>query len=121
MAWRPGVKNMDVDIEQTRQEILKELDPNFNAQEESPPTKPAGRASEKKGKSRRPPLRRSAATSLNRAERRVDRLSGARTNRACDPNLCRRTKNNPVLFARLAWERRRSSRVGPGNLKGKCP
>src|SRR3954447_12729395 len=32
------LKNMDVDIEQTRQEILKELDPNFNAQEESAPS-----------------------------------------------------------------------------------
>src|SRR4026208_1872654 len=29
------LKNLDGDIEQTRQEILKELDPNFNAQEES--------------------------------------------------------------------------------------
>ena len=28
------LKNLDVDIEQTRQEILKELDPNFNPQEE---------------------------------------------------------------------------------------
>ena len=28
------LKNLDVDIEQTRQEILKELDPNFAAQEE---------------------------------------------------------------------------------------
>src|SRR5258707_917282 len=29
------LKNLDVDIEQTRQEILKAIDPNFNAQEES--------------------------------------------------------------------------------------
>ena len=29
------LKNLDVDIEQTRQEILKELDPNFAAQEEA--------------------------------------------------------------------------------------
>src|SRR6187401_573294 len=28
------LKNLDVDIEQTRQEILKELDPNFTGQEE---------------------------------------------------------------------------------------
>src|SRR5512143_3003072 len=46
------LKNLDVDIEQTRQEILKELDPNFAAQEESAsgggeaPEKPAP---EKKG------------------------------------------------------------------------
>src|SRR5881398_2557152 len=30
------LKNLDVDIEQTRQEILKELDPNFSSQEEQP-------------------------------------------------------------------------------------
>src|SRR6266516_3488118 len=30
------LKNLDVDIEQTRQEILKELDPNFTAQEDQP-------------------------------------------------------------------------------------
>src|ERR671937_236922 len=39
------LKNMDVDIEQTRQEILKELDPNFNSAEETPASE--GGASEK--------------------------------------------------------------------------
>jgi len=43
------LKNLDVDIEQTRQEILKELDPNFAAQEESgaAPTASAGEDAEK--------------------------------------------------------------------------
>src|SRR5438876_5795602 len=59
------LKNLDVDIEQTRQEILKELDPNFNAQEEqasgsggesggSTPEKPAP---EKKGEVKTPALK----------------------------------------------------------------
>src|SRR6476620_3517129 len=44
------LKNMDVDIEQTRQEILKELDPNFSASEEAPPNEGSEKpASEKKG------------------------------------------------------------------------
>src|SRR5512141_503297 len=44
------LKNLDVDIEQTRQEILKELDPNFAAQEESGPGEvPEKPVSEKKG------------------------------------------------------------------------
>src|SRR3989449_1663932 len=43
------LKNLDVDIEQTRQEILKELDPNFQAPEETPPNEPAEKPSEKKG------------------------------------------------------------------------
>src|SRR5438552_2391545 len=52
------LKNLDVDIEQTRQEILKELDPNFNAQEESAsgesaPEKPV----EKKGEIKTPALK----------------------------------------------------------------
>src|SRR6059036_2822239 len=38
------LKNLDVDIEQTRQEILKELDPNFAAQQEEAPS---GEGSEK--------------------------------------------------------------------------
>src|SRR6188472_2251904 len=48
------LKNLEVDIEQTRQEILKELDPNFAAQEEQPPGETGGAAerpapAEKKG------------------------------------------------------------------------
>src|SRR4029078_9256673 len=44
------LKNLDVDIEQTRQEILKELDPNFTGQEEQPSAEgsaPGGGAPEK--------------------------------------------------------------------------
>src|SRR5271155_479411 len=45
------LKNLDVDIEQTRQEILKELDPNFSASEEHPPGESAEKPApaEKKG------------------------------------------------------------------------
>src|SRR5260221_6457640 len=55
------LKNLDVDIEQTRQEILKELDPNFAAHEEGAaegsgtPEKPA--APEKKGEIKTPALK----------------------------------------------------------------
>src|SRR5207249_136613 len=53
------LKNLDVDIEQTRQEILKELDPNFASQEEgatgeSSSEKPA---QEKKGEIKTPALK----------------------------------------------------------------
>src|SRR5881396_2175392 len=54
------LKNLDVDIEQTRQEILKELDPNFAAQEEQAsgetPEKPAA-SGEKKGEIKTPALK----------------------------------------------------------------
>ena len=59
------LRNLDVDIEQTRQEILKELDPNFTGEESSIPQR-AGRESRprrrKRAKSRRPRSRRLAAT-----------------------------------------------------------
>src|SRR6266480_5787830 len=54
------LKNLDVDIEQTRQEILKELDPNFAAQEESPSSEGGGSekgSSEKKGEVKTPALK----------------------------------------------------------------
>ncbi|HSH17093.1 MAG TPA: Clp protease N-terminal domain-containing protein, partial [Verrucomicrobiae bacterium] len=45
------LRNLDVDIEQTRQEILKELDPNFANQDEMAPAgnEPSEGKSEKKG------------------------------------------------------------------------
>jgi ATP-dependent Clp protease ATP-binding subunit ClpC len=56
------LKNLEVDIELTRQEILKELDPNFAAQEESgtaeTPEKPGAPAGpEKKGEVKTPALK----------------------------------------------------------------
>src|SRR5262249_56318666 len=54
------LKNLDVDIEQTRQEILKELDPNFAAQEEGapPPSEPGEKPQpEKKGEVKTPALK----------------------------------------------------------------
>src|ERR1044072_6997933 len=49
------LKNLDVDIEQTRQEILKELDPNFAAQEEQASAETPEKApAEKKGEVKTP-------------------------------------------------------------------
>src|SRR5512138_776073 len=52
------LKNLDVDIEQTRQEILKELDPNFAAQDESAQSEaPEKPSAEKKGEVKTPALK----------------------------------------------------------------
>src|SRR5215510_9457744 len=52
------LKNLDVDIEQTRQEILKELDPNFASQEESASSEPSEKpVQEKKGEIKTPALK----------------------------------------------------------------
>src|SRR5882762_1063833 len=51
------LKNLDVDIEQTRQEILKELDPNFAATEEGVAEGSEKPAPEKKGEIKTPALK----------------------------------------------------------------
>jgi ATP-dependent Clp protease ATP-binding subunit ClpC len=97
------LKNLDIDIEQTRQEILKELDPNFAAQEESPPgetpEKPAP-APEKKGEVKTPALK-AFGRDLTEIARKgeMDPVIGRKNEiERVIQILCRRTKNNPVLL-----------------------
>ncbi len=96
------LKNMDVDIEQTRQEILKELDPNFNSSEETPTNeggeKPA--ASDKKGEVKTPALK-AFGRDLTEIARKgeMDPVIGRKSEiERVIQILCRRTKNNPVLL-----------------------
>jgi ATP-dependent Clp protease ATP-binding subunit ClpC len=95
------LKNMDVDIEQTRQEILKELDPNFNAQEESPASEgPSEKSSEKKGEVKTPALK-AFGRDLTEIARKgeMDPVIGRKNEiERVIQILCRRTKNNPVLL-----------------------
>jgi ATP-dependent Clp protease ATP-binding subunit ClpC len=96
------LKNLDVDIEQTRQEILKELDPNFAAQEEAGgtaevPEKPVG---EKKGEVKTPALK-AFGRDLTEIARKgeMDPVIGRKNEiERVIQILCRRTKNNPVLL-----------------------
>ncbi|HEY9173244.1 MAG TPA: ATP-dependent Clp protease ATP-binding subunit [Verrucomicrobiae bacterium] len=96
------LKNLDVDIEQARQEILKELDPNFVAQEEQAagehPEKPS--APEKKGEVKTPALK-AFGRDLTEIARKgeMDPVIGRRDEiERVIQILCRRTKNNPVLL-----------------------
>ncbi len=96
------LKNLDVDIEQTRQEILKELDPNFAAQEEpgapEAPEKPVG--GEKKGEVKTPALK-AFGRDLTEIARKgeMDPVIGRKSEiERVIQILCRRTKNNPVLL-----------------------
>ena len=98
------LKNLDVDIEQTRQEILKELDPNFAAQEEQPPgeapEKPAAAPTEKKGEVKTPALK-AFGRDLTEIARKgeMDPVIGRKNEiERVIQILCRRTKNNPVLL-----------------------
>src|SRR6202167_4854604 len=98
------LKNLDVDIEQTRQEILKELDPNF-AQADEPqaggPADPAPeKAPEKKGEVKTPALK-AFGRDLTEIARKgeMDPVIGRQGEiERVIQILCRRTKNNPVLL-----------------------
>jgi ATP-dependent Clp protease ATP-binding subunit ClpC len=98
------LKNLDVDIEQTRQEILKELDPHFAS-----PDEPQGSGSgesapektpEKKGEVKTPALK-AFGRDLTEIARKgeMDPVIGRQNEiERVIQVLCRRTKNNPVLL-----------------------
>src|SRR5262245_33548279 len=93
------LKNLDVDIEQTRQEILKELDPNLSSQEEQGGSE-GEKSSEKKGDVKTPALK-AFGRDLTEIARKgeMDPVIGRRTEiERVIQILCRRTKNNPVLL-----------------------
>jgi ATP-dependent Clp protease ATP-binding subunit ClpC len=96
------LKNLEVDIDQTRQEILKELDPNFAPQEEqaSPGETPEKPAQEKKGEIKTPALKAFGRDLTDIARKgEMDPVIGRRSEiERVIQILCRRTKNNPVLL-----------------------
>jgi ATP-dependent Clp protease ATP-binding subunit ClpC len=95
------LKSLEVDIERTRNEILKELDPNFSAQEgegggESIPTESG--SSKKDGKT---PALRAFGRDLTEMARKAELdpvIGRADEIERVIQILCRRTKNNPVLI-----------------------
>jgi ATP-dependent Clp protease ATP-binding subunit ClpC len=97
------LKNLDVDIEQTRQEILKELDPQFATSEEpqgSGSEAAPERQPEKKGEIKTPALK-AFGRDLTEIARKgeMDPVIGRQNEiERVIQILCRRTKNNPVLL-----------------------
>ena len=103
------LRALDVDIELARQEILKELDPNFAAQqggaaEEAPAGEPAAEktaaAGDKKGEVKTPALK-AFGRDLTEIARKgeMDPVIGRQNEiERVIQILCRRTKNNPVLL-----------------------
>jgi ATP-dependent Clp protease ATP-binding subunit ClpC len=92
------LKNLEVDIERTRTEILRELDPNFAPQEEGDtvPAEPGG--GKKDGKT---PALRAFGRDLTELAKKgeLDPVIGrADEIERVIQILCRRTKNNPVLI-----------------------
>src|SRR5450755_805261 len=101
------LRALDVDIEQCRQEILKELDPNYAGQpgEDQPqgegsPEKQAAGTGEKKGEVKTPALK-AFGRDLTEIARKgdMDPVIGRKNEiERVIQILCRRTKNNPVLL-----------------------
>jgi len=90
------LKSLEVDIERTRNEILKELDPNFAPQDEE--GVPAEAGAKKDGKT---PALRAFGRDLTESARKgeLDPVIGrADEIERVIQILCRRTKNNPVLI-----------------------
>jgi len=95
------LRNLDVDIEEARQRVLKELDPNFGNEESSIPAgeKPQP-AQEKKGEVKTPALK-AFGRDLTEIARKgeMDPVIGRKNEiERVIQILCRRTKNNPVLL-----------------------
>ncbi|HSY09791.1 MAG TPA: ATP-dependent Clp protease ATP-binding subunit [Candidatus Dormibacteraeota bacterium] len=93
------LRSLDVDIEQCRQEILKELDPNFAAEESSIPAS-GDKGPEKKGEVKTPALK-AFGRDLTEIARKgdMDPVIGRKNEiERVIQILCRRTKNNPVLL-----------------------
>ncbi len=97
------LKNLEVDIERTRNEILKELDPNFTPPEsEQEPGGGGGGAPEGKQKGDvKTPALRAFGRDLTELARKgeIDPVIGRKNEiERVIQILCRRTKNNPVLL-----------------------
>ncbi len=98
------LKSLDVDIERCRNEILKELDPNFTPSEgggtEEGETQPAGQSGQQKKDVKTPALRMFGRDLTELAKKgELDPVVGrANEIERVIQILCRRTKNNPVLL-----------------------
>jgi ATP-dependent Clp protease ATP-binding subunit ClpC len=94
------LKNLDVDIERTRNEILRELNPNFNPEEEDMEAAEVGGAGGGKKEVKTPALRAFGRDLTELAKKgNMDPVIGRSSEiERVIQILCRRTKNNPVLI-----------------------
>src|SRR5277367_6358544 len=96
------LKNLEVDIERTRNEILRELDPNFTPpeSEQEPGAGGGSPESKQKGDVKTPALRAFGRDLTELARKgEIDPVIGRKNEiERVIQILCRRTKNNPVLI-----------------------
>ena len=94
------LRELDVDIEQTRQEVLRELDPEFHRPGRTARANPPRRLAEKKGEIKTPALKAFGRNLTELARKgELDPVIGRKNEiERVIQILCRRTKNNPVLL-----------------------
>ncbi len=96
------LKNLDVDIERTRNEILRELNPNFTPEDDDMETaEVGGGGGSAGGKQVKTPALRAFGRDLNEVAKKgnMDPIIGRSSEiERVIQILCRRTKNNPVLI-----------------------
>ena len=96
------LKNLDVDIERTRNEILRELNPNFSPEDDDMETADVGGGGAGgSGKQVKTPALRAFGRDLNDVAKKgnMDPIIGRSSEiERVIQILCRRTKNNPVLI-----------------------
>ncbi len=96
------LKNLDVDIERTRNEILRELNPNFTPEDDDMETaEVGGGGGSAGGKQVKTPALRAFGRDLNDVAKKgnMDPIIGRTSEiERVIQILCRRTKNNPVLI-----------------------
>ncbi len=93
------LKNLDIDIERCRTEILCELDPNFTGSQDEPVAASTGGGEDKKDV--KTPALKAFGLDLTELARKgeLDPVIGRKKEiRRVIQVLCRRTKNNPVLI-----------------------
>src|ERR1700728_2809234 len=119
------LKNLEVDIERTRNEILKELDPNFTPPEsEQEPGAGGGSAESKQKGDVKTPALRAFGRDLTELARKgeIDPVIGRKNEiERVIQILCRRTKNNPVLLGeagvgKTAIVEGLAQEIGAGNV-----
>jgi ATP-dependent Clp protease ATP-binding subunit ClpC len=113
------LKSLEVDIERTRNEILKELDPNF-----TPPESEAENPQEGNKKDVKTPALRAFGRDLTELAKKgeLDPVIGRKNEiERVIQILCRRTKNNPVLLGeagvgKTAIVEGLAQEIGAGNV-----
>jgi ATP-dependent Clp protease ATP-binding subunit ClpC len=94
------LKSLDVDIERTRNEILRELDPQFSGETEEAIASPRGQGGDEKKDAKTPALKAFGRDLTEMAKNgELDPVIGRKKEISRMVQiLCRRTKNNPVLI-----------------------